>query len=675
MRLITKKLGVILILLAVTSSSLIIVFPVEAESRQIVVPDDYSTITAAINGASDGDNIFVKQGTYNETFTIDKALTLIGEDKETTIINGKNAGTVVQIRHDNVNFTGFTVIYDSTPNKPQPIWMWSTRLAGIHLSSVKGCNIYGNKVSDCGAGIWLYDAHQNNISNNTVFNNDYGIRVEVSTGNSISKNSATGNWGGIRLISTANNKLTENNINSNAQNLGISNEKIAFTPDEIDSSNRVDGKPVYYWVGASDRAIPPDAGYVVLVNCTKITIQGLSLSKNQEGIILAGTMNSTVNGNHITETTTGIILYNSFLDKITGNTIDAYSGISANGTGTQITGNKVTAKNIGISTGGEYQTVVGNTIRISEWQGNMVKISSTFTNVTKNTLIGTSYAYAVVDGPENIFYKNTITDSYGLRVTSDKNIIANNMVTGGSISVSGSNNTVCINQLTNGFGMTIAGHYNRYYANQIQGNTIGASLGGTEAYSSNNIIYQNNFIQNTQQIENYENKANFWDNGNTGNYWSDYNGTDENGDGIGDQPYAIMGQRLDQTLRTLVPIVTGQDNYPLMTPFNLDTITIQLPEWTPNFTLHTPITTPSPSPSASSSPTPSQSPTPSSSPSATPASTSSTIESPSASPSSQSTSSPYQPQALLAENIYLITAGIAVFAAIIIIAVIIKKRE
>jgi nitrous oxidase accessory protein NosD len=43
---------------------------------------------------------------------------------------------------------------------------------------------------------------------------------------------------------------------------------------------------------------------------------------------------------------------------------------------------------------------------------------------------------------------------------------------------------------------------------------------------------------------------NAWDNGLEGNYWSNYNGGDSNGDGIGDTPYII-----DQD---------NQDNYPLI---------------------------------------------------------------------------------------------------------------
>jgi nitrous oxidase accessory protein NosD len=58
--------------------------------------------------------------------------------------------------------------------------------------------------------------------------------------------------------------------------------------------------------------------------------------------------------------------------------------------------------------------------------------------------------------------------------------------------------------------------------------------------------------------------VNFWDNGEEGNYWEDYNGTDANNDGIGDTPYVIDDNNVD--------------NYPLMYPYDIENDTIMLPQ-------------------------------------------------------------------------------------------------
>jgi nitrous oxidase accessory protein NosD len=85
---------------------------------------------------------------------------------------------------------------------------------------------------------------------------------------------------------------------------------------------------------------------------------------------------------------------------------------------------------------------------------------------------------------------------------------------------------------------------------------------------ANNIFYHNNFINNTQQASSSSYSsipANIWDNGNQGNHWSNYNGTDRNHDGIGDQAMDIYQQYQQHIVYG--PITSDQDHFPLIQPY------------------------------------------------------------------------------------------------------------
>lgn len=98
--------------------------------------------------------------------------------------------------------------------------------------------------------------------------------------------------------------------------------------------------------------------------------------------------------------------------------------------------------------------------------------------------------------------------------------------------------------------------------------------------TANNTFYGNSFPANCSVRVN-DAGINFWDNGTIGNYWADYNGTDSNGDGIGDSPYIILGVKWSNTIGGDVSFVAGYDNFPLMAPYNVEHDAVILPQTWP----------------------------------------------------------------------------------------------
>jgi parallel beta-helix repeat protein len=181
--------------------------PVKAPSMTIIVPDDYTTIQEAINNANDGDTIFVRNGTYYEHVVVNKTVSLIGENRETAIIDGNGTGKVVHIVVDNVNITQFT-IRNSRSDYPDG--------GGIYLSDSRNCNISFNILTSNYVGIWLWGSSHNYLMNNIAFNNSCGaIELRGSVDNILVDNNMSRNLRGINMPSSSNNLIINNTATYN----------------------------------------------------------------------------------------------------------------------------------------------------------------------------------------------------------------------------------------------------------------------------------------------------------------------------------------------------------------------------------------------------------------------------------------------------------------------------
>ena len=162
------------------------------------------------------------------------------------------------------------------------------------------------------------------VLRNTITNNSVGISLQIfSCYNFISGNNITGNGIGIGIYYSHGNTLRDNCMSGNEYNFWVGsllwNSGSEFIND-IDTSNTVNGKPVYYWINQQDKTVPSDAGYVGLVRCSNIIVQGLNLTHNGQGVLLIETNNTLVTGNYIAENNYGVALFGT-VAPCTNNTI------------------------------------------------------------------------------------------------------------------------------------------------------------------------------------------------------------------------------------------------------------------------------------------------------------------------------------------------------------------
>jgi len=170
-------------------------------------PGNYSKIQDAIDDANSNDTVFVYNGTYYENLFVNKSICLIGEDRNTTIINGNwNKVFVLRIEADYVEVSGFTMI-----NSGDAIEMWSNH------SSIND-NIITNNVWN---GIYLYKSHDTIIFKNNIANNSgRGISLLGSNNNAIIENEIKKHsWEGIRLEYSICNNISRNVISDNTDNI------------------------------------------------------------------------------------------------------------------------------------------------------------------------------------------------------------------------------------------------------------------------------------------------------------------------------------------------------------------------------------------------------------------------------------------------------------------------
>lgn len=344
---------------------------------------DYTSIQEAINGASTGDTIFVYNGTYFENIIVNKSITLIGENKNKTIIDGGGKDSVVYILADEVKISGFTIknsgndvldagiklfsnhsiisdnniidnffgiiLINSSNNTIRSNRITKSKWDGIHLFESSNDNIIGdnNICSNNKHGILLWYCNNNAIYNNTIYsNNGFGVGLTGCFNIKIHRNNVSSNKGyGLYLCVSENNNISENIVSLGEDGgiyLSLSNNN-SIVDNEINFNNYSG-----LYIGGNS-------------NCNVII--GNNFRNNYEGICIDNSNHNIIIGNNFSSNHIGVCLgyfgysydnlfyHNNFIDNVQnaidkrntdtwynstlkeGNYWDDYNGTDSNGDG------------------------------------------------------------------------------------------------------------------------------------------------------------------------------------------------------------------------------------------------------------------------------------------------------------------------------------------------------
>jgi parallel beta-helix repeat protein len=398
------------------------------------------------------------EGTYSEPYVI-----------EDLVIDGGGSGSCILIENSDVYF------------------------------KIENCTVYSSGVSFFYAGIRLLNVNNSLIITNNCSSNNNGIYLNNSNNNTVSGNTANDNYYGIRIGDSNNNTILGNIMNECglylSGNLEMLNSLI------IDTTNLVNGKPLYYYLNEIN--LGPNnftnAGQVILVSCTDSLISNLNTSKCSTGISLHYCNNNNISGNTANNNSRGIYLYNSNNNTVSGNTAnDNYYGIYLYNS--------------------NNNTVSGNTVYNNFWEGIYLQHSD-YNTILGNTANYNYYGILLSESYSNTISGNTANGNYyGIRIhISILNTISGNTANNNTYGIClkhSHSNTISGNTANNNtYGICLQHScFNTISENTANNNSRGIYL----YYSNNNIISKNTLLGNDECIVEDNCEGNIFENDDCG---------------------------------------------------------------------------------------------------------------------------------------------------------------
>ncbi|MFX0076073.1 MAG: nitrous oxide reductase family maturation protein NosD, partial [Candidatus Hermodarchaeota archaeon] len=423
------------------------------------------------------------------------------------------------------------------------------RNAALILVSTQNGEIFKNKIYDCGtlgsgqgSGIALIASFNNKLQKNHCYDNEGpGIYLQYSSDNVIRQNLCERNQWGIMISEWSNyNEITKNECYDNLE-YGI--HLWGDSNGNMVSKNRCSNN------GGSGINLEGCHGNIIVENyCSGNLSPNIYLRYSNDnlitenlctgspwGIVIRWSSNNDINNNECVENGEGIVLQEDAYDnRIVNNTCvnnyengiilifsANYNVISQN----EFSGNGLSGISVHYSEG---NSIIGNNCSDNGEQGIFIRDYSNYNVITDN------------DCRKNLDSGILVLESNG-NIVMD-NFCSENIWTGIALVSWAENNIIYKNELVYNWGGVYFSYVrkNDVFRNNIKHNAHGIFM---HRECELNMIYQNNIVDNDMQLFDLSPGLNNWYNIYMleGNYWSDYEGEDSDGDGIGDMPWPEEG--------------------------------------------------------------------------------------------------------------------------------------
>jgi parallel beta-helix repeat protein len=464
----------------------LLLMSMSALASNIQPPKASGTIYIRSDGTIEGTDKILRNGTiYTFRDTITDSIVLeksdIVLDGAGQILEGHTTGIGIDLtRVHNVTVRNVTI---------------KTFETGISLTESSFCSITQTFVTmSYGLGILLNRSINVNVVGNDIsFNKDFGVFLWVANNSYVAENDIISNSGGVGIQESYNNTLDGNNVTANADfglgllvshNNSFSRNTIARHTNNLllwwSSNNSFSRNVIAQSTGSPSEGIE-------VYNCTNNSFSGNNVTSNYDGIlVIQSSRNNVFSGNTITgNNNDGVYLLECSDNRFSKNTITANKkeGIESHAN----------------ATGNSFSE---NTIATNKYHGILLAETSNNNSLSGNSVTENYYGIGLLASHNNSLSGNTI--------------VANENC---GIAFYDSTSNIC-------------------FRNNLADNSLGLRMSN----SPSNFIYHNNILNNTIQAT--SDSPNTWDDGTSGNFWSDYEGTGE--------PYIIFE--------------ANQDRYPLKTP-------------------------------------------------------------------------------------------------------------